>query len=38
MPARLIWNNLDGSHHFTAARLQASQQGQQIPLTSQLTS
>lgn len=29
---------MDGSHHFAAARYQASQLGQQVPLTGQLTS
>ncbi|EKZ6495181.1 hypothetical protein RE080_004341 [Klebsiella pneumoniae] len=38
MPARIYWNNLGGSHHFAAARLQASQLGQRVPLTGRLTS
>ncbi|MCW9474342.1 DUF6685 family protein [Klebsiella grimontii] len=38
MPARIYWNNLGGSHHFAAARFQASQLGQQVPLTGRLTS
>ncbi|HGN8964986.1 DUF6685 family protein [Klebsiella variicola] len=38
MPARIYWNNLGGSHHFAAARFQASQLGQRVPLTGRLTS
>lgn len=36
LPARLYWHNVDGAHHFAAARFQASQLGQQVPLTGQL--
>jgi len=36
MPARLYWNNVDGAHHFAAARFLATQLSQPVSLTGQL--
>ncbi|VUS41183.1 hypothetical protein SB6412_05337 [Klebsiella pasteurii] len=38
VPDRLYWNNVDGAHHFAAARFQANQLGRLVPLTGQLVS